>query len=445
MKYLASKFLPMGTITFSMVLTVTGACSSDGESPGLDDSGGAGVCSKMRNGCGGGGESKGGEGGERSTDCVKASLHLLFESSRVPELDRATDFIWLDANQALFASAEGNIHWVEKQGAELIHRRTYPIEEEIYTEEACGLTNLLLAPGFDGKGAIYVSYCTSPLVTRLVRYNFSLEAGLTAPRVIFETVLPAPSDEWHRYGSMGFEEDGRTLWMLVGDHFVPEYAQALDNPMGKLVRIIPDEDGRGFTPARGNLAEAAPQLGAGGEASVDVDPSIFAYGFRSPWRGTRDRFGRIFVGDVGLTTTEEVNLVTQVGQNFGWPVFEGACSGACSSFVDPVASYGRDSDDPYVLEDPLTAPATKRAIWVGEIYSSAQTDRYCGLMDDVVPFGDLFTGWVRGLRVSRSGAVQLDIAMGHLGNVTAWRVGPDGFAYALTLDGTLHRAVLEER
>jgi hypothetical protein len=63
-------------------------------------------------------------------------------------------------------------------------------------------------------------------------------------------------------------------------------------------------------------------------------------------------------------------------------------------------------------------------------------------MDQVVVFGDLFTGWVRALRVDASGDVTLNESVGHLTDVTAWRAGSDGFAYALTLDGELHRVEL---
>jgi hypothetical protein len=65
-------------------------------------------------------------------------------------------------------------------------------------------------------------------------------------------------------------------------------------------------------------------------------------------------------------------------------------------------------------------------------------------MNGVVPFGDIFTGWVRGLLVSDDGKLEMDKSIGHLETLISWRVGPDGYAYALTLDGDLHRAVLRE-
>jgi len=56
------------------------------------------------------------------------------------------------------------------------------------------------------------------------------------------------------------------------------------------------------------------------------------------------------VGDVGLTTYEEVNLVTQVGQNFGWSTHEGPCQSSCAGFTDAITSYTRTDEDPYIVE-----------------------------------------------------------------------------------------------
>ena len=107
---------------------------------------------------------------------------------------------------------------------------------------------------------------------------------------------------------------------------------------------------------------------------------------------------------------------------------------------NPLTSYGRLSDEPYVLEDPLTEPATRRAIWVGQPYENPSTDRYYGLFDDSVMFGDFFTGWVRQLRVDEDGTLIEDRSVGHLTAVTSWRTGPDGYMYVLANGSKLYRA-----
>ena len=115
---------------------------------------------------------------------------------------------------------------------------------------------------------------------------------------------------------------------------------------------------------------------------------------------------------------------------------------ACAGYTEPVANYTRDGAHAYVLEDPLTEPNIKRAIWVGEVYENPSTDRYAGLMDGVVPFGDFFKSWVRGLKADAANKIVMDQSMGHLTSVTQWRVGPDGYAYALEHGGYWNRALL---
>jgi len=192
--------------------------------------------------------------------------------------------------------------------------------------------------------------------------------------------------------------------------------------------------GDGFEPASGNLA-------ADGGAA---DESVYAYGFRSPFRGTRDNRGRFWVGDVGLHTKEEVNVVTRAGQNFGWDRAEGHCEGSdCDDVEDPIIEWGRTSSEPFDADDPEVVPSTKRSAWVGPVYEAPAEDPYYGLLDNRLVYGDHFTGWVRALDTSAIDGDVDDRHVGHLAEVVSGRVGPDGYLYLLTLDGTLHRAVLK--
>ncbi len=47
-----------------------------------------------------------------------------------------------------------------------------------------------------------------------------------------------------------------------------------------------------------------------------------------------------------------MNLVTRVGQNFGWATHEGPCDEDCERFTDPIAYYGRSGDEPYAAGRP---------------------------------------------------------------------------------------------
>jgi len=108
--------------------------------------------------------------------------------------------------------------------------------------------------------------------------------------------------------------------------------------LGKILRIGVDPP---FSPGL-QYAIPADNPFVGGAGS----PEIWAYGLRNPWRFSFERGGtRLFCGDVGQDSWEEVDLITK-GGNFGWNVMEGNhCfnpSSGCdmSGKVLPIAEYG---------------------------------------------------------------------------------------------------------
>ena len=420
----------------SLVPSCLGGNGSGGTSNGGE--GGEGGAAWSGSGPGGS-PGAGGSTGGSAPNCEDVESLLDFSPLSVPGYEDAADFVFLPNGNLLFAERRGLIRELHLQDGQLseIRRETFP--DTILNKDACGLANLLLDPEFETNGLIYVSYCTSDTITRLSRITYN-DTGLSDLQIIVETELEKGTGGWHRFGSMGFEPDGLTLWVFSGEQTQKLQAQDLSSKRGKLLRIAPERrPGRdGYQIPAGNMAD--PDVSDLGD---EVDPAVFALGFRSPWRATKDHLGRLWIGDVGNAFAEEVNVVEHAGQNFGWATQEGPCNEDCEDFEDPVAWYGRSLDHPYAYDDPLTEPATKRAVWVGTMpLSDSGPERYCGLLDDVVPFGDFFTGWVRGLKLEMNGSVQSDRPLGHLPRVTSWRPGPDGFAYVLTLDGILWRAEL---
>src|SRR5690606_37774379 len=100
-------------------------------------------------------------------------------------------------------------------------------------------------------------------------------------------------------------------------------SQLLNSHSGKLLRINP-ENGVGFS-SKPFYDPADP---------ISAKSRVWVLGFRNPFRvsvkpGTGSTnpstgdIGEIFVGDVGWSTWEELNVVKAPGQNFGWPLYEG--------------------------------------------------------------------------------------------------------------------------
>ncbi|WP_041340722.1 PQQ-dependent sugar dehydrogenase [Runella slithyformis] len=108
--------------------------------------------------------------------------------------------------------------------------------------------------------------------------------------------------------------------MTVAENIGANRSQFLNSHCGKLLRI---------DPATGNGLPSNPFYST--DYPRSAQSRVWARGFRNPFRimhipltGNHiDDPGDFFVGDVGQEDKEEYNIVTQGGQNFGWPHNEG--------------------------------------------------------------------------------------------------------------------------
>jgi glucose/arabinose dehydrogenase len=121
----------------------------------------------------------------------------------------------------------------------------------------------------------------------------------------------------HKGGQILFGADGY-LYIGMGDGGNQgdpgNRAQNKDTLLGKILRIdVNSTSGL----LNYSIPPDNPYAISGGAKEV------YALGFRNPWRFSQDsETGLIYVGDVGQSNFEEVNIL-QNGKNYGWRITEG--------------------------------------------------------------------------------------------------------------------------
>ncbi|HMO66313.1 MAG TPA: PQQ-dependent sugar dehydrogenase, partial [Verrucomicrobiota bacterium] len=210
-----------------------------------------------------------------------------------------------------------------------------------------GLLGLAFHPGFATNGQVFftrnartVTATETQNSVQLLRYV--IPPGAAAVDPASQTIIFAQPDfsNTHNGGDLAFGPDGY-LYVSCGDELpaakdITANRQPLDAGFfGGILRI--DVDLRpGNLPPNPHPAASAhylvpadnPFVGLTEYQGVPYDPArvcteFWAVGFRNPWRMAFDApTGRLFVGDVGGSRVEEINLVER-GGNYGWPYLEG--------------------------------------------------------------------------------------------------------------------------
>ena len=270
-----------------------------------------------------------------------------------------------------------------------------------------GLIGIAFDPDFGvSNHYVYFYYTGHDLLNHLVRFSAAEDVATDGPFELFRT--SSPSTLLHVGGSIRFGPDGK-LYFAVGDNGFGPNAQDLSNPHGKILRINRD----GSIPADNPFAGQPGKLGA-----------IWAYGFRNPWRFQFDSAtGRLYGGDVGDFSWEEVNRIVK-GGNYGWPVHEGSCPVGCPGYVNPLFAYPHAGESSAVTGGPVYRDDMFPPEYRGDLF-----------------FGDYAKGFIKVADLDATGniAAVRDFDT-QAGSVVDLKVAPDGSLYYLTYwPGALYR------
>ncbi|MEO6694166.1 MAG: PQQ-dependent sugar dehydrogenase, partial [Ignavibacteria bacterium] len=209
-----------------------------------------------------------------------------------------------------------------------------------------GLFGMAFHPNYKNNGYFYVHYvfdsagAPSGRWLKIMRYTVSAANPDTALLNTETFLLKAPlPGSYHNGGKVAFGPDG-FLYISFGDGYSGgATAQSKTSLLGKILRINVDS-------STGGRNYSIPVSNPLYQNTSGFREEIFAYGIRNMWKFSIDHpTNRIFGGDVGEQTYEEIDLIEN-GKNYGWNKMEGnhcyppnICDTTGMGFTRPIFEY----------------------------------------------------------------------------------------------------------
>jgi glucose/arabinose dehydrogenase len=242
-------------------------------------------------------------------------------------LDRPLFATAPEGDSRLFIVEQGGLIKILQNGT-VLPTPFLDISDSVNTIGERGLLGMAFDLDFADNRRFYVNYIDSTaLDTVVATYQVASGQPNVADAASKQTVLTIEQPEFvnHKAGWIGFRPgEADNLYVATGDggsaNDPQNRAQNLTDNLGKMLRVdvsadqLPDDTGQyGYAIPAGNLADGNPQL----------NPEIYAYGLRNPYRDSFDReTGTLYIADVGQNNREEINIGA-AGANYGWRKFEG--------------------------------------------------------------------------------------------------------------------------
>lgn len=310
-----------------------------------------------------------------------------------------------DANGRVYLWEKGGKVWIVENGVRL-PAPLLDISEEVGNWRDHGMLGFALDPNFLTNGRVYVMY----LVDRHHLMNFGTASynaatneyyaatimritRYTATGPTFNTVNPASrfvlvgetrktgvieTHESHSTGSLVFGTDGTLLASVgdgasynnvdVGSDGQTYFAQCMTDSIMRPEENVGAMRAQMVTCLNGKILRLDPNTGNGVSSNPWYDAAnprapqsrVWALGLRNPYRMTLKPGsgslnaadgdpGTLYIGDVGWYQWEDLNVCSEGGMNFGWPLFEGL-----TPMTQYMSAITENRDAPNPLYDGIT-------------------------------------------------------------------------------------------
>lgn len=312
-----------------------------------------------------------------------------------------------------------------------------PIDDRVSVEGIeQGLLGLAFHPDFADNGRFFVYYVNKQGQRQLSEFAVTPDdpnrADPNSEKVLFQLDQPENSTDIRHYaGDLHFGPDGY-LWASLGDGADARgQGQNPETMFASILRIDVDQgDPYGIPPDN-------PFVDGGGA------PEVWAYGLRNPYRFWIDAVdGYIYIGDVGLETWEEINVVPideGGGYNFGWAnmegtrcLFESDCDPA--NYTQAVLAY------PNSIQNPKSDQPSGCAVTGGVVYRGSAIPEINGHYF----YSDWCNQLIRSFRLVDGQPTEITDwtdDVGEVGQVNSFGIGGDGEMYLVTHEGDVAKFV----
>ena len=237
---------------------------------------------------------------------------------------------------------------------------------EVHARGQGGLLDVALSPNFADDKLIVFSYAeptAGGARTAVARARLDAEGlRLEEVRRIFAQ-NEDPSGNHHWGSRLVFARDG-TLFITLGDRFHSrERAQALDNHLGKVVRIAID----------GSVPADNPLIGRS-----DARPEIWSWGHRNvQGAALHPQTGELWTHEHGPQGGDEINR-TRAGLNYGWPEVTYGREYVTGRKIG--AGEAREGVEPPVLQFTPSIAPSGMAFYTGDVFPQWKGNLFVGAL-----------------------------------------------------------------